>query len=128
VTADDATPDWAKVGGKVARFTNSRPPKATIATVERITATLIVLDDGSRWRKDGRPLAKSGTWSQHSTYLLPVGDQLVRDARAYTVLRNTAAKVNEAANRADATRASALRTLDEIERLVQRARSVVEGI
>ncbi len=66
-------PQWLVVGAPVSLYWPGRlNPRVRLRTVERLTKTLVVLDDGTRVRRDG--LTVPGGW------LLPRDDPLVAAA------------------------------------------------
>lgn len=89
----DATDrSWVAKNAQVAVYTTDTHAPAAVQrrTIARLTDTLVILDDDSRWRRDtlkpsGR---KRDTWSTTSSELLPLDDPRVAAARAGTALRN----------------------------------------
>lgn len=68
------TTDWATVGARVAvQYDGWGGSGVTIRTVERLTATQIVLDNGSRYRRDTGRVVGDGRSS-----LAPLDDPKVR--------------------------------------------------
>lgn len=56
MTAETTLPAWLTIGAKVQAYGGRRPP-GPVLTVGRVTKTLVVLNDGSRWRlKDLLPV------------------------------------------------------------------------
>ncbi len=114
---------WVREGVQVAEFyqhwSNAR---ATIATVERLTATQIILDNGNRYRRDNG----KGVGDRREE-LLPVDDYRVRNCIAAGVLSSLRHRVDEACKDHNGSVAAVLATLDEIARLVAEARAKVEG-
>lgn len=121
---------WITEGGKTAVYDTGGYGGARVryATITRITATQIVLDDGARYRRDSlRAVGERRTSFGGHTELRPVDDDRVRDVAAREWVQATVRRVAEAgADRS--TVSGALAFLDEVERLVTQARSaIVEG-
>lgn len=85
-------PPWVVEGGTVAVYITDTvaPPAVKKRAIARLTTTLIVLDDDTRWRrKDRKPVGRQGdVWATREEELLTFGDPRVVNARAGIVLRN----------------------------------------
>jgi len=82
--------NWVQVGAKVASMGHT---SLSITTVEKITATQIVLANGSRYsRNTGR---KVGATAYDTHELLPVDHPRIRDRRIRAQIRQLGHKVDE---------------------------------
>lgn len=88
---------WIVEGAKVALVTYAvatpanRPTSVKVVTVERFTTTQVVLDDGTKLRRDDLNVAgDSRTWRTNWTHAMHPGDPRVADARASIYTRRFA--------------------------------------
>ena len=129
----DIGTDWVTVGARVAEYTNSSPDSVRLATVARVTASQVVLDNGSRYRrKDGREVGDSarGPWACR-TDLRPLDDSQVRQARVRQVVAAVEAKVERIVKEAKDIKAdadSAWAALGRIELVVAAGRRALADI
>lgn len=115
--------DWITVGAKVAEHEQEwSTVHIRFATVERLTTTQIVLDNGNRYHRDGLNAVGGGRGR-----LRPLNDPLVRNAVARKELSDLVQFVHEANRSAPATVDAVLSALDAIEEGVRRARAAIEG-
>lgn len=121
--------DWIVDGVPIAEYTYGRG--ANVTTVDRLTATQIVLANGHRYNRSTLQQTGKATRNAWSTLteLLPVDDWRVQDA----VARDELAKVGYAvdgARRQIGSRsgvADVLAALDTIDRAVAQARAAIRG-
>ncbi|GMA24762.1 hypothetical protein GCM10025864_25210 [Luteimicrobium album] len=52
---------WAQAGARVAYVDDAQPDVVEERTITRVTRSLVVTDDGARWRRQA--LQRSGPWS-----------------------------------------------------------------
>jgi hypothetical protein len=116
--------DWIHEGANVAEY-NSRGYNITfaLATIERLTTTQIVLDNGNRYRRDTLTVVGD----RYSNVLLPVNDQRVIDARARAELSEVETVVHRMTRGFTGGAEAVLAALDEIERAVAAARNTING-
>lgn len=125
---------WLVEGGEVAVYITDTvaPPAVKRRTIARLTATQIVLDDDTRWRrKDRGPVGRQGgVWATRSEELLAFDDPKVVNARAGIVLRNLGRAVVPwlSGPRTVTDVAGALHLLTLVERAVADARKHIAAL
>lgn len=121
------TPDWIVPGAQVAQYTRDT---VTLTTVERLTATQIVLANGCRYRKDylRREVGDKDAW--RSRQLLPATDGRVRRALAGNALGNLVHDLDRLLRlrSSTATPADLLALLDQARERLDSARATVEKL
>lgn len=117
--------DW-KPGQRVAVYQHGAIEHVKLATVERLTATQVVLDNGRRFRKDGSEVGRSsrGVWSTTWTELRPVDDPQVWAARARQAVAQLVYRIGEKQRTLNGEGAT-LALLDYIERETAAVRAAV---
>lgn len=97
-----------------------------ITTVERLTATQVVLASGNRYlRKNGR---RVGATTYDTNELLPVNHPRVRDARMRGWIRHLRSKVDELCKDPKGGEAEALTVLHEVEKAVAAVRARIAAL
>jgi hypothetical protein len=120
-------PDWVTIGAKVAERTRG---DYAITTVKSITATLVVLDNGSRYHRDR--LVKTGEKNKEfygaggPTRLMPA-EQAAREAST-GVVRAAADAVSRASFQVTERDSSAEGALDQMQEAINRARQELARI
>lgn len=123
------TPDWIYEGAEVAQYI-SVGDVTTLTTVERLTATQIVLANGRRYRKDylRREVGDKDAW--RTRVLLPVTDQRVRRALARGTMSELVHDLDQLlrVRSQTATPAELLAKLDEAAERITAARATVQKL
>jgi len=90
MTTEPTTPDpeWIKVGGDVAEFQGDR---CMVGKIARITATQIILERGSRYRRSTRVEVGEGRYGK----LRPLTDPNVQQARARKAVSEAFAEIDQ---------------------------------
>jgi hypothetical protein len=116
--------EWIREGAKVALCKAGwSAPIIRFATIAKLTATQIVLDNGDRYRRDD--LRKVGGDGYNDPSLVSVDDPRVKDGVARRRRRNAihAVKVAAGGLSADHDAEAALAALDAIEDAIAKART-----
>lgn len=112
---------WAVEGAAVAEYRRTGiDGHVNLTTVERLTATQIVLANGNRYRRDNGQLV-----GDNRTCLLPLTDSTVRDNIAVQALSRVRHAVWELGKDHSGGEAVVMAKLDQIEQLVAQARAVI---
>lgn len=77
-----ATPPWQVPGARVALLRRRGPNEhsVTLTTIEKVTATQLVLADGSRFRRGPNPVQDATSTGASATHLVPADDPRVARA------------------------------------------------
>lgn len=124
------TPDWLTVGAQVAEYTCGNIPRVNRVTVERLTATQVILAGGKRYQlRTLRPVGETrrSAWSPF-TELRPLTDSSVRDTLAEQTLRNLFHKVDTLTRETARGAAGVLATIEAVEKATAAARAAVENL
>lgn len=123
------TPDWIYEGAEVAQYV-SVGDMVTLTHVERLTATQIVLANGSRYRKDylRRTVGDKDVW--RTWELLPRSDTRVRRALASSTMSTLVRDLDGLLRVRDRSAGTAdlLAKLDEAADRITDARAAVEKL
>lgn len=121
--------DWIVPGAQVAQYV-SVGDHVTLTTVERLTATQIVLANGSRYRKGyyRREVGDKDGWRRRQ--LLPITDERVRRALASGAMSNLVSELDKLlrVRSTTATPADLLAKLDEAADRIAAARATVQKL
>ena len=118
--------DWITEGARVAEYDRGHyGATARLTTVERFTATQIVLANGNRYRRD--TLRRVG--DHYGSELLAVDDRRVVDTLVLERLRSAFYEIGKLLRSVSVRGGveAALATLAEIERVVTEARTAITG-
>lgn len=125
--------DWIAADARVAELVPSRSGGASgvhPATIARVTATQIHLDNGNRYnRKTLNPAGKgnSGAGGYPGTKLVPISDPDVQRSLALKELDRVSMTASRAHRKGAADVADVLAALDEIAQAVRAARQAITG-
>jgi hypothetical protein len=87
VIADSQRGSWTKVSAK--------------RTVERVTKTLVVLDDGTKFNRERLSIRHGGTWDSWCEYLITPDDPRLNLARQSIARSNRVARIRAIASDLD---------------------------
>ena len=124
----DELPVWIAEGAQVAEYDTGGFDRGsvTFATVAKLTATQVVLDNGNRYRRrDLRSVKQRTSWSGY-VELRAVDDQPVRDAVARRAIAGLSHRL-EKCRKESITTSRALEILNDIEARIRKIRSALEG-
>lgn len=115
--------DWIQVGARVAEYTyGGANAHVRFATIGRLTATQVVLDNGERYNRTTlhRVGGDRSGWGSRTVLEDPAADR-VKTAYAAKVVSDTLYRISVITRRD----VRGVAVLDEIDRLVARARSLI---
>lgn len=123
--------DWIREGALVAVYTTSqgKPASVRITTVERITATQIVVKGhtSTKFRRSTlEPVGTQDAWATRAVALLPVDDPKVIAARAVIRVRNLQRTIAEYVRTNDLD--GALAVLTQIEQAAADTRTWINAL
>lgn len=126
-----ADTDWIREGGRAAVYTSDTGKFVSVrlVTIKRLTATQILLEDQTKWRRNTlRRVGDSDQsgWSTRKTELIAPDDQRVRDGHAIVYASNLRHTIAGYAKPTDIE--TALTLLDHIEQAAADTRRRIEAL